>query len=318
MDRLRAMELFASVARTGSFTETARLFGLSATSVSRTITDLEDHLNVKLLLRSTRQVALSEAGQEYARRVEGVLWSIKDIEGGVSAIGTDPAGTLRVHSRTMFGLRVLTPLIVEFRRLHPGITVELLLGEAKVDLRRHQVDVDFRIAPPAEAGVKRRMLFMSERYLVASPAYVANAPALRQPQDLARHACLAYHLPGSGIVWRFRHADGAIEEVPVSPRHVTNNGMVLLELARMGEGIALLDDYTVADDLASGALVRLLPTLRASNTAFEDGMYATILETTPVPAKIRVFLDFVSARVSGPERRFGNFAPRSQPETAAR
>ena len=314
MDRLRAMELFASVARSGSFTETARLFGLSATSVSRTITELEEHLNVKLLLRSTRQVALSEAGQEYARRVEGILWAVKDVESGVSAIGTVPAGPLRVHSRTMFGLRVLTPLIVEFRRLHPGIVVELLLGEAKVDLRRHQVDIDFRIAPPAEAGIKRRMLFMSERYLVAAPGYVRSAPPLTRPDDLARHECLAYHLPGSGITWRFRKPDGSVEELAVAPRHVTNNGMVLLELARLGEGIALLDDYTVADDLQAGTLVRLLPDLRVSNTTFEDGMYATILETTPVPAKIRVFLDFVSARVSGRERRFGSFGQSDETE----
>lgn len=313
MDRLRAMELFASVARTASFTETARAFGLSATSVSRTITDLEDHLNVKLLLRSTRQVALSEAGQEYARRVEDILWSVKEVESGVSALGTVPAGPLRVHSRTMFGLRVLTPLIAEFRRLHPGITVELLLGEAKVDLRRQHVDVDFRIAPPAEAGIKRRMLFMSERYLVAAPRYIRSAPPLERPEDLARHACLAYHLPGSGITWRFRRPDGGVEELAIAPRHVSNNGMVLLELARMGEGVALLDDYTVAGDLASGGLVRLLPGLRVSNTTFEDGMYATILETTPVPAKIRVFLDFVSGRVSGPERRFGSFV---QPSVA--
>lgn len=308
MDRLRAMELFLSVSRTESFTETARIFGLSATSVSRAISDLEEVLKARLLIRSTRQVALTEAGHEYARSVEGILWSIKEVETSVSAITAAPAGPLRVHSRTMFGLGVLTPLIAEFRKAYPDIAVELLIGEKKVDLRREKVDVDFRIAPPAEAGLKRRMLFLSERYLVASPDYLARAPAVESRAQLLDHALLAYLLPGSGFLWRFRNEDGTAEELQITPRHVSNSGLALLELARLGEGIALLDDYTVAADLERGSLVRLLPQERVSNTTFEEGMYATIVDTPVVPAKIRVFLDYVAERVSGSERRFSVFA----------
>lgn len=315
MDRLRAMELFLSVSRTESFTETARIFGLSATSVSRAISDLEDLLKARLLIRSTRQVALTEAGHEYARNVEGVLWTIKEVETSVSAITAAPAGHLRVHTRNMFGLGVLTPLLAEFRQLYPDISVELLMGEKKVDLRREKVDIDFRIAPPAEAGLKRRMLFLSERHLVASPEYLRTAPPLENPWQLSDHATLAYLLPGGGFVWRFRRGDGAFDEVQITPRHVSNSGMALLELARLGEGIALLDDYTVVADLERGTLVRLLPEHRVSNTTFEEGMYATIVDTPVVPAKIRVFLDFVAGRVSGTERRFSVFS-RPAPEAA--
>lgn len=315
MDRLRAMELFLSVSRTESFTETARVFGLSATSVSRAISDLEDVLKARLLIRSTRQVALTEAGLEYARSVEGILWSIKEVETSVSAITAAPQGHLRVHSRMMFGLGVLTPLIAEFRRLYPDISVELLMGEKKVDLRREKVDIDFRIAPPAEAGLKRRMLFVSERHLVASPEYLRKAPALTAPWQLAEHATLAYALPGGGFVWRFRREDDGVDDIAITPRHISNSGMALLELARMGEGIALLDDYTVTADVARGALVRLLPECRVSNTTFEEGMYATIIDSPVVPAKIRVFLDFVAGRVSGSERRFSVFR-REQLEAA--
>lgn len=307
MDRLRAMELFLSVSRTESFTETARFFGLSATSVSRAISELEDLLKARLLIRSTRQVALTEAGHEYARSVEGILWSIKEVETSVSAITAAPAGHLRVHTRTMFGLGVLTPLIAEFRGLYPDISVELLIGEKKLDLRREKVDIDFRIAPPAEAGLKRRMLFVSERHLVASPDYLKNAPPLQTPAQLSEHATLAYLLPGGGFVWRFRGEGDLIDEVQIQPRHSSNSGMALLELCRLGEGIALLDDYTIAADLERGTLVRLLPDTRVSNTTFEEGMYATIVDTPVVPAKIRVFLDFVAGRVSGAERRFAVF-----------
>ena len=110
MDRLRAMELFLSISQTRNFSETARRFGISATGVSRMITEIEEDLKVKLLLRSTRQVALTESGQEYARQLESILWRIKELQTNITAISAAPQGSLRVHSRVMFGLGVLPPL----------------------------------------------------------------------------------------------------------------------------------------------------------------------------------------------------------------
>lgn len=303
MDRLRAMELFLSVSRTQSFSETARLFGMSATSVSRFITELENELNVKLLLRSTRQVVLNEAGQEYARQLEAILWSINEAHNNITAIQSAPKGVLRLHSRTMFGVGVLPPLIAEFRLQYPEIHIELILGEKKADLHAQQIDIDFRIAPPVEAGLKRRILFKSERYLVASPAYLAARPAMREPAAIADQQCLAYLLPGDNYVWRFLSPEGT-QEISFTPRHVASNGMVLLELAKLGEGIALLDDYTVSGDIERGTLVRLLPEYKITNTTFEEGIYATIVDTPMIPAKIRLFLDFVASRVSGESQRF--------------
>ncbi|QHE84218.1 LysR family transcriptional regulator [Hydrogenophaga sp. BPS33] len=303
MDRLRAMELFSSIAQTRNFSETARRFGISATAVSRMITDIENELKVKLLLRSTRQVALTESGQEYARQLDDILWRINELRDNITAISTAPQGQLHVHSRTMFGLGVLPPLIADFRKRYPDIHIELTVSEAPVDLRRNQMDIDFRISPPVEAGIKRRMLFVSERYLVASPAYLAAHAPLQQPEDILAHDCLAYQLPGEEHLWRFKQQD-TVSEIAFQPRHVSNNGVALLELARLGEGFALLDDYTVHNDLRLGRLVRVLPDYRISNKGFDEGMYATILDTAIVPAKIRLFMDFVAEHVSGPERRF--------------
>jgi DNA-binding transcriptional LysR family regulator len=303
MDTLRAMELFLSISQTRNFSETARRFGISATGVSRMITQIEDELKVKLLLRSTRQVALTESGQEYARQLEGILTRISELRGNITAISSAPQGVLRVHSRTMFGLGVLPPLIAGFSNLYPDIHIELTLGEAQVDLRRHQVDIDFRISPPVEAGVKRRMLFQSERYLVAAPAYLAGKPGLQAPKDILQHECLAYQLPGDDYTWMFKQQD-ELREIVFKPRHVSNNGVVLLELARLGAGIALLEDYTVHNDIHEGRLVRLLSDYRVSNRGFDAGMYATIQDTPIIPAKIRLFLDFVMEHVAGPELRF--------------
>ena len=267
------------------------------------ITEFEDGLKVKLLLRSTRQVTLTESGQEYADQLEGILWSINQAHTSITAISSAPQGRLRVHSRTMFGQQVLPGLIAKFRLAHPDILVELILSEAKADLIKNNIDIDFRISPPEEAGVKRRMLFIGERYLVASPDYIAKIQSPNKPQDLMNLQCLAYYLPGRENIWFFRKGD-ASEELRFSPRHLTNNGIALLEWARLGEGIALLDDYTVYKDIQSGRLVRLLPDYDVSNTTFEEGMFATIVDTAIIPAKVKLFLDFVANHVSGTGQRF--------------
>ena len=151
--------------------------------------------------------------------------------------------------------------------------------------------------------MKRRMLFQSERHLVAAPAYLEGKPALTAPESILEHDCLAYQLPGNEYRWLFKEQD-QIREIAFTPRHVSNNGIALLELARLGEGLALLDDYTVHNDIRQGRLVRVLPGHRISNKGFDDGMYATILDTPIIPAKIRLFLDFVAEHVAGPELRF--------------
>ncbi len=303
MDRLRAMELFLSVAQTKSFSETARLFGVSATAVSRMIADIEDSLNVKLLLRSTRQIILTESGLEYARQLKGILSSIQEAHSHITAIREAPKGTLRVHARTLFGVRVLPMLMAKFRRLYPDIRIELTLSETPADLRAEAIDIDFRVSPPLEAGVKRRILFRSERFLVASPEYLATHPAPLAPTDLLRHDCLAYMLPGTSYTWNFRQGEQT-EALAFIPRQIANNGLALLELARLGEGIALLDDYIVQSDLDRGSLVRLLPEHQVNNTDREAGMFATILDTPQIPAKIQLFLDFVATHVAGQDKRF--------------
>lgn len=296
MDRLRAMELLIAAVDTGSFSAAGRRFALSPTSVSRHISDLEEALGVGLVHRSTRHLSLTEAGEDYVRNARGILASIAETEGRARAMQSKPSGTLRLHARHMFGLGVLAPSLPEFRARHPQIQVELHLGDRPTNLRETGIDIDFRIAPPQEAGLIRRKLFGSDRYLVASPDYIRSMPPLNEPQDLTQHRCLTYWLGHDEIYWRFLR-DQQIEEMLIPSALTTNNGQVLLMLAKMGHGITLLDDYTVAGDLKAGTLVRLLPDYRVTNTTYEEGIYATFLENVQTPVKIRVFLDFILERL---------------------
>ncbi|MEQ5869065.1 LysR family transcriptional regulator [Sagittula sp. NFXS13] len=294
MDKLRAMELFVSIADTGSFSAAGRKHGLSPASVSRHVSALEEELGVALVLRSTRALGLTESGELYLHDVREILASLKAAETNATAQQNQVQGVLRVHSRTMFGISVLARLQPEFQEANPELIVDLHLSESPVRLREDQYDLDFRIAPPKEAGLVRRRLFHSRRILVATPRYIARAGAVEQPADLHEHACLTYWLNTEPVCWRFRRGEGeAATEINVPTSFMSNNGLVLLEMARAGKGIALLDEYTVTDDIRSGRLVEILPDIRVTNTTFDEGIFVTYLQTPYVPAKLRRYIDFV-------------------------
>jgi DNA-binding transcriptional LysR family regulator len=296
MNRLQAMELFVSTVREGSFSAAGRRAGLSPASVSRYIGELEAQLGVQLLNRSTRHLGLTDAGKIFFQRTEQVLHGIEDAEAAALALQTAPRGTLRVHSRTLFGIKVLSPLIPGFQKLYPELKVELRLSEHRAQLREDEFDVDFQIAAPKDPSLMQRRLLRSERILVASPDYIARMPKLRDPEDMTGHNCLTYWMGPDDVVWKFMRKN-RLREIVVPSSFSSNNGVVLCELAVMGHGIALLDDYTVADELKRGRLERLMPGFRVTNSTFDEGIYATFLKSSYLPEKIRVFVDYMAENV---------------------
>lgn len=298
MRRLQAMELFVSAVREGSFSAAGRRAGLSPASVSRQMAALEASLGVQLLNRTSRTLTLTEAGREYLARLEPILQDIADAEAAAAALQATPRGTLRVHSRLMFGMRVVAPLMPAFQARYPELRVELRLTEFPVRMAEEEVDVELRLSPPADAALMQRRLLRCERMLVASPAYLARMPRVAVPRDLLAQQCITYWQGPEDVVWRFLD-QGVLEELTIPARFTTNNGEVLREMALAGHGIALLDDYTVRDELASGRLRRLLPRLRVTNTGFDLGIYAVFRQSGLVPAKTRAFLDFLAEAVQG-------------------
>ncbi|MEO3474603.1 LysR family transcriptional regulator [Roseomonas sp. CAU 1739] len=291
------MELFASAVREGSFSAAGRRAGLSPASVSRQVAALEASLNVQLLNRTSRALSLTDAGREYLARLEPILQDIAEAEAAAAALQATPRGTLRVHSRLMFGMRVVAPLIPAFQARYPELRVELRLTEHAARMAEDEVDIDLRLSPSPDAQLMQRRLLRCERMLVASPDYLARMPQVAVPRDLRAQHCLTYWQGPDDVVWRFLD-QGVLEELTIASHFATNNGEVLRDMALAGHGIALLDDYTVRADLASGRLARLLPRLRVTNTGFDLGIYAVFRQASLLPAKTRVFLDFLVEAVS--------------------
>jgi DNA-binding transcriptional LysR family regulator len=292
MRRWQAMELFVTTVREGSFSAAGRRAGLSPAAVSRQIAALEASLGTQLLNRTSRSLALTEAGREYLARLEPILQDIAAAEAAAAALQATPRGTLRLHSRTMFGMRVVAPLIPAFQARYPELRVELRLAERPARLAEEDVDIDLRIGAPPGGQLMQRLLLRSERMLVASPDYLARQPTVRAPRDLLVQDCLTYWAGPEDVTWRFL-AEGELLELAVAARFTSNNGEVLRQMALAGHGIALLDDYTVRDELAAGRLVRLLPGWQVTNSSFEVGIYAIFRQSGLLPAKIRAFLDFL-------------------------
>ena len=298
MSRLQAMELFAAAVREGSFSAAGRRAGLSPASVSRQVAALEAGLGTQLLNRTSRSLVLTEAGREYLARLEPILQDIAAAEAAASALQATPRGTLRLQSRTMFGLRLVTPLLPAFQANYPELRVEFRLAERPARLAEDGIDIELRIGAPPAGPLMQRLLLRSERILVASPGYLENRPAVRQPRDLLAQECLTYWLGPDEVTWRFLGA-GGLQELRIAARLTANNGEVLRQLALAGHGIALLDDYTVRDELAARRLVRLLPGWQVTNSEFDQGIYAVFRQAALLPAKIRAFLDFLVQALPG-------------------
>lgn len=152
------MELFASAVREGSFSAAGRRAGLSPAAVSRQVAALEASLNVQLLNRTSRTLNLTDAGRAYLARLEPILQDIADAEAAAAALQTTPRGTLRVHSRLMFGMRVVAPLIPDFQARYPDLRVELRLTEHAARLPEEEVDIDLRLSPSPDAALMQRRL----------------------------------------------------------------------------------------------------------------------------------------------------------------
>lgn len=288
------LETFVAVVEAGSITAAAARLGQSKSNVSETVRALETRLGVRLLDRTTRSLRATEAGQAYYGR------AVRSIAEAVSAAAeaqrhqAEPVGTLRVA--VFDGFQHFLPLacLQPFLARHPSLRLELVGAAEAVNLVDAGVDLAIRITPSPEDGLIVRRMGTSRVQVAASPGYLAAAGVPAHPADLAAHRLIAYAPLVFGREWRFTVA-GRPLTVPVHPVLLANTVDLLREAGRGGMGVVALPDWAMADLLADGELVRLLPDCPMT----ESGIYAVYPSNRLMAPRVKLFVDHLAREIAG-------------------
>jgi DNA-binding transcriptional LysR family regulator len=296
---IEALRIFVDVMKHGSFAAVARQRDIDPSAVSRSISALEAELGVRLLQRTTRKLAPTEAGAEYYARVEGPLHEVQRAgQQAVDLLG-QPTGMLRVTACTSFGQRMLAPLLPKLRDRYPQLTIELVLADHHVDIVDEQIDLAIRFGRKPGAGFIASRLVPRKFYVCASPAYLEKHGRPEHPRDLRLRDCLLFPMQGYRSVWKFRSEGEKPFQVPVAGHLIVSHGMTMTACALQGLGPALLPDWLCGEEVASGILVNLFPDYECTATDFDTAAWLVYPSRDYIPLKLRVFIDFLRAEVTG-------------------
>jgi DNA-binding transcriptional LysR family regulator len=284
------MVLFAEVVQHRSFSEAARRAGLAKSAVSTRIRQLEERLGVRLLVRTTRKLALTDDGLRYYEHCAAIRASVEAAERAVAGAGTEPRGPLRINAPVTFAQMYLTDAIAAFLVRHPGIELHLSTDDRIVDVVEGGFDVVVRITRLRDSSLVARRLATDRLVIAAAPAYLAARGTPTRPEALVGHNCLHYDLVPRAAEWRFRGAGGPLA-VPVTGSFTTTDGTVLRRAALAGLGLAVLPHFMVAADLAAGRLALVLEGARRA----EIGIHAVYASRRQLPARTRLLLDHLAA-----------------------
>jgi Transcriptional regulator len=295
MDRLLGIEAFVHVAETGSFAAAARRLGVARSVVTKRVSQLEEHLGIRLFDRTTRAVALTDAGAGYLPRSQRLLGELAEADAAVREGQRLARGMLRVASPTSFGMLHLAPALLELQRQHAGLTVELILNDRLVNPIEEGFDFVVRDVPSEPGMLRSEQLTTNRRVVCAAPAYLERRGTPATPAGLADHDCIHYSYLPSGTAWSFA-VEGHTETVRIVPTVSSNNGAVMRQAALAGHGIALLPTFLVGDDLRQRTLVPLLGAFPPETYAIA-ALYARERRLT---AKVAVAIDALKRRFSPP------------------
>jgi len=292
VDRLESMTILVAVVDAGSLSAAARQLGMPLASVSRKVAELEAHLNTRLLHRTTRQLSLTEAGASYVAACRRILEEIGEAERSATGEYAAPKGELVVTAPMVFGRLHVLPVVAEFLAQFPQIGVNLVLTDRVAHLMEEQIDVALRIGELPDSSFMATRVGTVRRVICGSPAYLAARGVPASVDELAHHDCITFDVLASKPAWVFKSARGE-QLVPVRSRFAVNTAEAAIDGAKAGVGLIRVLSYQVAEALRSQALQVVLahhetPPLPVS--LMHKGQ-------TPLPLKLRAFLDFVAPRL---------------------
>lgn len=293
MDKFLALSMFVETVRCGGYSAAARKLGVATSSVARQVAALEAELGTTLITRSTRQNRPTDLGQAYFDKAVAILDAVSSADSVVMDRGSEARGKLRVSVPVEFGRRVIAPHLGRFLADHPALEVSLHLSDDRVDLFKDRIDLSVRLGSTVSSDeVVCSAIGRFERWLVASPEYLNAHPAPMAPSDLAGHACLRFDYGGPIKGWDFE-VDGEAIPVAVQGRIHSNNADVLRQAALGGQGVALLADWLVAEDVQQGRLTRLLAHYEINPAAVDASITLVYLPINRESARIKAFSQFI-------------------------
>jgi len=287
--------IFAKVAELGSFGRAATAIGVAPATVSKAVSRLENRLGSPLFHRTSRRVTLTEAGRGSLEGARRLLAEAEALEAEVSEESAAPRGLVRVAAPLSFSLAYLGEMLAEFLRIHPEITVDLNLSDARVDIVEQGFDLALRIGSLEDSSLRARRLCPVALRLVASPAYFRQWGKPAHPRDLASHRALVYTNTANPGVWTFEHADEGAVRVSVPSVLKANNADILEPLLANGLGLALQPDFMVWRQIAEGRLEIALPDWSAPATALHLVTPPSLLR----PRRVQALIDFLAQRLAG-------------------
>jgi DNA-binding transcriptional LysR family regulator len=295
MDRLDELIVFTAILDAGSLAGAARRLRRSPPAVTRLLATLEERVGALLVQRTTRQLTPTPSGRRLASHAKQVLADYAQAVDSVKEKREAPLhGLLRITAPSVFGRWHIAPLVFGFLDTHPGIRIDLVLTNRDLDLIEEGLDIAIRIGPLARAGLIARRVGHVRRVLSASPDYIARRGGPRTPKDLIKHDIVHNWIKPSPVEWRFR-SSGRDLVVRPTPRLMTTEVDALLVALRAGRGIGRTLSYQVADDYASGALVRLLREFESPPMP----VHLVVPSARHMPRSVRAFLDHAAPALDG-------------------
>lgn len=295
---LNSLLVFAAVADTGGFTAAADQLGVAKAKVSLDISRLEAQLGMSLFARTTRRVALTDAGQAVydacVPALRGVQASLASL--GAAGAGAQLSGNLRIATTVDQAVQSLAPALTEFAALHPALQVELRTSDHVVDMVKEGIDVAIRLGWLRDSTLRAVRLGEFGQTAVASPAYLREHGTPRHPQDLVAHRWVALTLMATPLTWKFTHADGQSETVRLRAAMRVDSAATLRALLESGAGISIMAEPSTACAVRAGWLVPLL----AGWSLPTGGIHAVYPPGRHLPAKVRAFIDFYGAFLKRP------------------
>src|SRR5665213_1586106 len=293
------LAIFAKVVELRSFAAAAGELSLSRATVSKAVTRLEERLGARLFNRTSRRLALTDAGQKLSERAEPLLQPGDAAENEALAQSMAPRGLVRLAVPMTFGVRAVAPILPEFLKQYPDVAIDLHLSDAMVDLIGEGFDAGLRIASLPDSSLIARRLCAMPRYTVAAPAYLKQYGRPTHPMHLARHRCFAYSYLSTPNVWHYTNAAGEQASVrPAGPLRV-NNGEAVLPALVAGLGIADLPDFIVGDAIASGEVEVILKGWKQT----EGAVHLVMPPGGPRPARVEVLAEFLATHFAKGKKR---------------